>query len=138
VLRSGGRVECWGANESGQLGDGTRRYSRVPVAVNGISGARAVSVDPRGYSCAALTDGHVYCWGHNPKDQLGDGRQPRGSLVPAAALGVSDALSVSTAQGHACALLASGGADCWGSDDYGQLGIDSAQAIANPSAVLLP
>jgi hypothetical protein len=37
-------------------------------------------------------------------------------------IGVFEATAITTAAGHACALFASGGADCWGYDDYGQLG----------------
>jgi alpha-tubulin suppressor-like RCC1 family protein len=117
-----GTIECWGNNSYGQLGDGTRINRLVPVGVSGISEGLAVAVDPRGYSCAALRSGAVDCWGHNPKDQLGNGRQPEGSLVPVRALNVSDAVAITAGMGHACALLASGGADCWGYDDYGQLG----------------
>lgn len=129
VLRSGGRVECWGDNDRGQLGNGTTRGSHVPVTVKGLSGARQVAADPRGYSCAVLFNGRVYCWGQNNKDQLGDGTRPRGSLVPVAVTGIYNAVAVSTSDSHACALLASGGADCWGGDDYGQLGDNRAPPI---------
>jgi alpha-tubulin suppressor-like RCC1 family protein len=121
VLRSG-TIECWGNNQEGQLGNGTRSSSPTPVPVKNIDDGRAVAVDPRGYSCAVLRSGAVYCWGHNPKDQLGNGGQPIGSLVPVRAPNISNAVAITTGAGHACALLSSGGADCWGHDDYGQLG----------------
>ncbi len=35
--------------------------------------------------------------------------------------GITRARSITTGFGHACALVP-GGADCWGYDDYGQLG----------------
>jgi alpha-tubulin suppressor-like RCC1 family protein len=121
VLASG-RVDCWGRNDVGQLGNGTRISSALPVRVRGITNARAVAVAVRGYSCAVLRNGRVDCWGHNDKGQLGNGVQSIGSLVPVAAVGLRNAVSISTGAGHACSLLSSGGADCWGADDYHQLG----------------
>jgi alpha-tubulin suppressor-like RCC1 family protein len=134
-----GQVECWGNNIEGQLGNGTRTTSLLPVPVVGISDASAVAVDPRGYSCAVVRTGAVYCWGHNPKDQLGNGRQPEGSLTPVRALNISDAVAITTGIGHACALLSSGRADCWGHDDYGQLGKGGGPpANSDPVPVLFP
>jgi alpha-tubulin suppressor-like RCC1 family protein len=121
VLASG-QVKCWGKNSSGQLGNGTLTDSVTPVTVQGLPLASAVAVDPAGYSCALARTGKVYCWGHNPKNQLGNKRFPDGSGVPVQTVGVSHAVAITTAVGHACALLSSGGAECWGYDDYGQLG----------------
>jgi alpha-tubulin suppressor-like RCC1 family protein len=117
-----GRVNCWGKNDVGQLGDGTTRSAAFPVRVTGISNARAVAVAPRGYSCALLRSGTVKCWGHNDKGQLGTGHSSQPSLVPIDVIGVTHAVSISTGAGHACSLRANGGADCWGYNDYGQMG----------------
>src|SRR6185295_17508931 len=35
-------LRCWGQDEQGQLGDGTRTNSSTPVTVSGISGVAAV------------------------------------------------------------------------------------------------
>jgi alpha-tubulin suppressor-like RCC1 family protein len=121
VLASG-RVDCWGRNDVGQLGNGTRTSSAVPVRVSGITNAAAVAVAVRGYSCAVLRNGSVECWGHNDKGQLGIGHPSSGSLVPVRVTGLTGAVSISTGAGHACSLLSSGGADCWGYNDYHQLG----------------
>jgi len=69
-----------------------------------------------------LVGGSVYCWGINKKAQLGTGRSGPPSLVPIRVAGVTDAVAISAGVGHACVLLAGGGAECWGYDDYGQLG----------------
>ena len=122
VLASGA-VECWGQNELGELGNGSRRDSAVPVPVRGLPGpATAVAVAARAYSCALLAAGTVYCWGGNPRNQLGNNHLSFASAVPVKVAGVTGALSISTGTVHACALLTGGVADCWGSDDYGQLG----------------
>ena len=121
VLASG-TVDCWGRNDVGQLGNGTTRAAALPVRVKGIADAKAVAVATRGYSCALLRSGSVKCWGHDEKGQLGGGRASRGSLVPVGVVGVRHAVSITTGAGHACSLLADGGADCWGYNDYGQMG----------------
>jgi alpha-tubulin suppressor-like RCC1 family protein len=132
-----GRVDCWGKNDVGQLGDGTTKDSPLPVSVKGITNATAVAVAARGYSCALLRSGSVECWGHNDKGQLGIGRPSSGSLVPVRVLGLTSAVSISTGVGHACSLLASGAAACWGSNDYGQSGFGGGQPAIRAATPVL-
>jgi len=63
-------VACWGANENGQLGDGTTVDRAVPVEVAGASGVVAAGA---AHSCASTSDGTVTCWGADTSGQLGDG-----------------------------------------------------------------
>jgi alpha-tubulin suppressor-like RCC1 family protein len=72
ALMTGGAVRCWGLNDSGQLGDGTRIDTSVPVAVAGLTGVTAISVGSF-YTCALTGSGAVQCWGSNAAGQLGDG-----------------------------------------------------------------
>jgi alpha-tubulin suppressor-like RCC1 family protein len=65
---------CWGANDVGQLGDGTTTRSTVPVKVaapNGLPFASITAAD--GYTCGLTTNNAVYCWGSNGHSQLGNG-----------------------------------------------------------------
>ena len=123
VLRNGA-VRCWGANDSGQLGNGTRRDSSRPVRVKGLRTAIAVSlgVGPiEAYTCSVLSGGAVWCWGANDSGQLGNGSHRRSS-TPRRVKGISTAIAVSAARGHTCAVLAGGAVKCWGVNDHGELG----------------
>lgn len=89
---SDGTVRCWGADWSGEVGDGASgnqlaRPSATPVpelrgVVQIVTGG---SCQPAGgaHSCALLEDGSVRCWGDNASGQLGDGTtQSRASPTP--------------------------------------------------------
>ena len=71
VLTSG-KVNCWGRNYHGQLGDGANTVSDGPVEVSGISTARSIALGGS-HSCALLTGGAIKCWGSNSNGRLGDG-----------------------------------------------------------------
>lgn len=66
VLVNNGKVYCWGANEDGQLGDGTTTDRTSPVEVKGVSGVVALSSGSTGsapLTCAIRYTGGVRCWG---------------------------------------------------------------------------
>ena len=145
TLTTGG-VDCWGSNNSGQLGNNTTTSSETPVEVVGVggtstlSGATSVSV---GYdsACAMLSSGGVDCWGLNIEGELGDNNTTSPGLTPVEVVGVngtdylSGVTSVSVGYEATCAMLSSGGVDCWGLNDEGQLGNNSATQELTPVAV---
>ena len=67
-----GTLWIWGANWTGQLGDGTTLQRDQPVQSRTIAGVAMLAV---GYEhCVALKrDGTVWAWGANYSGQLGDG-----------------------------------------------------------------
>ena len=72
VVVAGG-VKCWGANSSGQLGDGSSVNRNTPVDVSGLTeGAAAIAAGSE-HTCALATGGAMACWGANSSGQLGDG-----------------------------------------------------------------
>jgi alpha-tubulin suppressor-like RCC1 family protein len=125
VLASG-TVRCWGINEYGQLGNGTTIDSNVPVTVRGISNATAVATGGN-FTCALLATGTVKCWGHGANAELGDGGDwpYANSSVPVSVAGISTAVAITAGGNHACAVLNSGAALCWGDSTFGQLGAGS-------------
>lgn len=133
-IRTGG-VACLGANDSGQLGDGTGVDSTAPVAPTGLSANVASVAAGAAHACAVTFAGAVSCWGDNASGQLGDGTTV-GRAAPVAVSGLgSGAVAVAAGQAHACALLGDGTVRCWGADDLGQLGNGDTTASATPVAV---
>jgi alpha-tubulin suppressor-like RCC1 family protein len=63
-------IYCWGANDSGQLGDGTTSDSASPIEVTGARGAVAAGA---AHTCAFGDTSAVACWGADTSGQLGDG-----------------------------------------------------------------
>lgn len=136
-------VICWGANDDGQLGNGSVGDSQPNgVAVLGPDGAtplRGVASLGLGLdsSCAVLLDGHVACWGANNHAQLGDTvlgdgdvtltKVPRAVIVRTVTDGtgivaLGDVAQVAVGERHACALLQGGTVRCWGGATDGQRG----------------
>ncbi len=115
-----GRVFCWGANDTGQLGDGSTDPSNTPVEVLGLTGVIRVAAGWR-HTCAVTDVGTAYCWGGNDLQQLGDGTSDS-SAEPVAVSGVDDATDVTCGDAHTCAIRAGGSVWCWGANFDGQLG----------------
>lgn len=135
ALTDTGAMLCWGSDLSGQLGNGAGGDSNVPVAVSGLgSGVEAIAAGGT-FSCAVLSGGEVRCWGSNAYGQLGDG-VIASSDVPVTVSGVSSsATSIATGYGFACAGATSGGVQCWGRGDQGQLGDGNGTDSSSPVAV---
>jgi alpha-tubulin suppressor-like RCC1 family protein len=155
AILTSGQVDCWGANGYGQVGDGTSSgpdtcytFGKTPVPVAcsttpvpiGISATSLAHSDSN--TCAILPSGAVDCWGYNPLGQLGDGTSTgpdtcAGGLPCGTAPGSVGITATSIVGGGAgyCAILTSGAVDCWGSNNYGQLGDG---ALSGPDDCYLP
>jgi alpha-tubulin suppressor-like RCC1 family protein len=144
ALTRGGKVWCWGANDTGQLGrnavvdGGACTTACPPVEVDGLSGAVQISAGA-GFTCAVQTSGKVECWGRDDTGQLGRVTTVtcKGGAcdpVPDVAEGVIGAVQVSAGGGYACARAGDGGVVCWGADTYGELGtgVLAAQSVPRP------
>lgn len=141
------RVRCWGANDAGQLGDGThvdRHYAVTvdkndeepdsdddPLNFEPLENVVAIAAGLR-HSCAIAEDAgapKVFCWGDNSLRQLGNGTTTSSDEpveVNLSTVGSPSPLMISAGDNHTCARVkatsGSTGAVCWGDDSFGQLG----------------
>jgi alpha-tubulin suppressor-like RCC1 family protein len=74
------------------------------------------------HTCAVLTGGSLRCWGWNNDRMLGNGSTVQLSSTPVAVLNITNGAAVSGGGSHNCVLLEGGSIQCWGLDEYGQLG----------------
>ena len=81
AVLTNGTVVGWGANSSGQLGDGTFLNRPTPVVAAGLSGVASLSAGTSAVA-ALLVDGSVVTWGANGVGELGDGTSYTETLVP--------------------------------------------------------
>lgn len=136
ALMRSGSVKCWGVNEHGELGDGTKTNRLTPVAVKGLRNVVAIA-SPSSYShtCALTEGGGAFCWGMNTHGQLGDGTTTdRTKPVPVQGLS-RNVKAIAPGGLHTCALLSSGAVRCWGYNLYGQLGDGSQDDRNVPGSV---
>lgn len=115
-----GTVKCWGANWSGQLGDGTFNDSALPVTVTGLDHVIQVG-GGEDFACAVKDSGEVWCWGYNQFGQAGD-NTGTDHTSPVQIAGITNAIQVAGNYGAACARLLDGKIKCWGRNDEGNLG----------------
>ena len=131
AVTSIGQLQCWGANERGQLGDGTAQRQRTPVAVVAALSFASVSAGTA-QSCAVTNLGDIYCWGNDATGQLGDATTVRRN-APVRVAGAGIYRTVSTGDGHTCATTVEGSVDCWGANSRGQLGDGTVRGRSVPS-----
>jgi alpha-tubulin suppressor-like RCC1 family protein len=111
ALTTSGQVFAWGANGSGQLGNGTTTTSGcwciiTPAAVSLPSGTSVTAVaGGNDYSLALTSTGQALAWGYNFNGQLGNGTTtnsstpvsislPSGTTITAIAAGGSHSLVI--------------------------------------------
>ena len=131
ALLDGGAVQCWGANRFGQLGNKTRKDSRVPVDVSGLGSASVALTAGSGQTCALSGAGGVKCWGWN-----GNETENHLAAQPEDVSGLgNDVTAIAAGAQHTCALTRDR-VECWGSNYVGQLGSEALAASSVPVTVI--
>ena len=126
ALRQDGAIFCWGDNGKGQLGDGTGGAygdeSLVPVRVGDLS----ISASPATSAAEPATS-----------TAEPEPTSPPSTTLPSGETQPNFATSISASYSHSCAVSDEGKVFCWGSNDYGKLGIGKSEVDLEYSAVPL-
>ncbi|MSP26213.1 MAG: hypothetical protein EXR75_13860 [Myxococcales bacterium] len=152
-------IKCWGRNTNGQLGlgdilargDGAKEMGDLlPAILLGTGKTAKVIAAGGAYNCAILNDDTVKCWGYNASGRLGLGDATQrgsaashmGNFLPTVALGTDKtAKGIALGDDHTCAILNDATVKCWGSNNYGELGLGDTLSRgdnANEMGDLLP
>ena len=128
AVTTDGKAFCWGDNYYGQLGNGTKNSSNIPVEVIfsdlGSNIVKQVSAGNY-YTCAIVGDagdnyhGNAYCWGANSSGQLGIGNTSD-RILPIMVEN-ENFIQISAGFNHTCAVTDYQEVFCWGDNNYGQI-----------------
>ena len=137
ALTVAGTVKCWGYNYNGQLGIGigSNSGSLTPVTVTGLSAEIVAITAGYSHTCALSAAGGVWCWGFNDYGQLGDNTTVSHN-APVAVSGLDSGVkAIAAGANHTCAVTIAGNLKCWGLNQSGQLGNNTASQMRIPTAV---
>ncbi|HEY1916294.1 MAG TPA: hypothetical protein VGH27_12040 [Streptosporangiaceae bacterium] len=122
-----GTIYSCGADQDGELGDGTTTSSTTPVKVTGLDDALVTTlVAAWGDTGALLSNGAYYDWGFNSGGQVGNGSTTNADApyqvpLPAAVSVAAQGGSLAS-NGQSIVLLSTGALYAWGNGEYYQLG----------------
>lgn len=143
VILSNGLLQCWGTNLLGATGScagaGASVSPSLPTTLTPLGdwGAPLEVAAGSGYTCVLNRAGQVFCWGRQLGSTLPDGGGTLcvdpGTTVSNRPLGAetTPVLSLTAGFNHACALLQSGAAVCWGDNSFNALGAGTIGAQLN-------
>jgi alpha-tubulin suppressor-like RCC1 family protein len=137
LLRSTGRVACWGEDYYGQLGNGDPTTNQsLPGPVSGLSSVSQLATGLY-HTCAIRTNGNTFCWGWNGYGGLGDGTTVN-RTAPVRVRDLTGIARITTGgwDGHTCAIRDSGRIFCWGWNAFGTLGDGTTTTRLSPQRVI--
>ena len=130
-LEEDGTAYCWGANEFGQVGDGTTTDRHRPTRAGSIAHYFPPLAGDHACSQGAT---ELYCWGRNSSGEVGTGSTSL-TLTPTLVPGGLAFQAVAVGDDFTCGIAGSGTTYCWGANDRGQLGTGTPGNSPIPIAV---
>jgi alpha-tubulin suppressor-like RCC1 family protein len=129
------KIQCWGLNAWGQLGNGTSTTSAIPVPVSDINSAIATSASSAyvgsSRNCAVLVDNSVQCWSSfGTLDSTGSNYSA--IYIPLQVVGFTGALKVAAGD-VPCIVTTAGAVQCatYKPSNGGSFAIATVDGISN-------
>lgn len=128
---TGGGVKCWGSSLARGGSPVVLAEPSQPYLDLGTGRTAKHVVAGYEYGCALLDNDSVKCWGYNEWGQLGQGNvtivnttSQMGDDLPSLSLGTGRTVKkLAAGATHACVILDDNSLKCWGSNDWGALGL---------------
>ncbi len=119
-IKSDGSLWAWGANTSGQLGNGTNLSSNIPVRVGTANDWVDISAGEY-HSLAIKSNGTLWAWGRNVYGTLGDGTNTDRN-VPVQITTHTDWIGVAAGGEFSIGIKSNGHIWGWGYNGNGEVG----------------
>ena len=128
-IKTDGKIWCFGANGSYQLGTGTTKFSETAVAAASPVSMRSI-VSGFDNACAIDLNNQLYCWGNNSLGHTGLPVAQVNVTNPTPVPKASNVAAVALGNSHGCVLRLDGEIYCWGgSNSLNQLGTPGAPTV---------
>ena len=138
ALSGAGYIYSWGANSLGQLGHGNTTNLSAPVRIGAADNWVSIGKTSGGAAAAINSDGELFTWGSTANGQLG---RSATAAAPANLPGIMGAADnwqfLTSANSHFLAFNDDYELWAWGSNAFGQLGIDELGGYRNTPQLVL-
>lgn len=146
----GRRIQCWGIDTHGQLGDGPNLVMSsdynvpqgvyVKLASGSVLEGSISGLSAGAFHACAIVDNSVYCWGANDRGQV-DPRAPRFNTFSAVKVDMlrtdpavePQVTSIASGALSNCAVV-DGGVQCWGRAVNHEFGLDLSASVDSSEA----
>ncbi len=115
-----GKVNCWGKNSKGQLGNASTVSQAKPVPSVGLNDG-VIQLAAGGQQSCALKRDALYCWGDDYLDKTSL-EVVLSHLTPYIIPIRMPVKSLYLGGSHSCIIATNNEVRCWGADDHNQLG----------------